>query len=324
MKLLILSLMLALSACATNHGVESSDNKPLRVLGTGSSIEEAKNNGFKTAIEIVVGSVVLSESKTVKDSLIRDEIVKHSTGYVDDYKIINESRVNNQYSLVMDVYVKSSSISKMLLTGSTGYKQINGDKLSTQYNTYKKSKENGDRFLNILLRSYPENSFTIKTKNVEFVTDINRNALVVVPFTVEWNYNFLNSLNEALQVNSDNRDTSINQFVIAVTSKSKNDWIGSTNRHFFNDHYTGIQVNNRLSGSISILFTINDIYDKPVAMQCYNVIDVNGKHIDGTKKMSDKITFNIFQNVNKIKKFDNISHKVMFTGDCVNAILKHK
>ena len=54
---------------------------PIRTQGRGSTFEEAKNEAFRSAIEIKVGSAIVSEQETFNDK-VRDEIVNYSAGYV--------------------------------------------------------------------------------------------------------------------------------------------------------------------------------------------------------------------------------------------------
>jgi hypothetical protein len=61
----------------------------LQVSGEGATLEEAKLNAFRTAIEFAAGSVVVSERESHNYKLVRNEILVYSAGYVTDYKIIS-------------------------------------------------------------------------------------------------------------------------------------------------------------------------------------------------------------------------------------------
>ena len=79
--------MLFLTACAST-GVEKTSGtvgyspEYTRALGTGKTIDEAKTNAFNVAIEIVVGSVVITERQSNNNQLIRDEIIRASSKFV--------------------------------------------------------------------------------------------------------------------------------------------------------------------------------------------------------------------------------------------------
>ena len=141
MKFLSILAMLFLTACASTN-VEKTSN-PInyttgytRVLGTGQTFDEAKANAFNTAIEIVVGSVIVNTKESNNNQLIRDEIVKASAGYVDDYNIISESKTGRGYTLVIDVKVKNSKIAERVLSAGKSETNLKGEALNAQYQTY--------------------------------------------------------------------------------------------------------------------------------------------------------------------------------------------
>ena len=125
MKYLALVIVLVLSACANTptNNQPKVENGYYRVLGTGKNFEEARLNGFQLAVEMAVGSIVVTEKQVTNNILIRDQIVRHSSGYVDDFKIIEQSGSNLRYTVVMDVKVKSSQIAEVIL--GSNYKNGN-------------------------------------------------------------------------------------------------------------------------------------------------------------------------------------------------------
>ena len=62
--------------------------KYIRVVGEGNTIEQAKENAFRTAVQQRAGAVVLSERQSNLGNLSKDNISVFSAGYVDDFKII--------------------------------------------------------------------------------------------------------------------------------------------------------------------------------------------------------------------------------------------
>ena len=94
-RLLCLVVCLVLCACST----VGSDNY-ITVTGTGSTFERAKQDAFREAVQIKVGSAVVSERMSTVDSLVKDDIIVHSAGYVDDFKVLNTSIINGKYQIV--------------------------------------------------------------------------------------------------------------------------------------------------------------------------------------------------------------------------------
>lgn len=258
-KLITILILSLLTACAskpmkTSGSIEGKET--IRVTGVGKDFNEAKRNGFRTAIEIVVGSVMVAERELVNDKITRDDIVEHSAGYVDDFKVINQVSAYNQVTVSMDVTVKNSVIATKLLNRSEPTK-INGDRLSTQYQTYMNERQTGDQFLNTVLKDYPRKAYIVEQGKVDYVVNSNREAVFVIPYKVKWDYKYLTALNEALDKVKDT--PSISNFNtrcmcyltperIVVMSKSPNSFLlGSRETYHFNDGIRADNVRNALS-----------------------------------------------------------------------------
>lgn len=258
-KLITILLLSLLTACAskpmkTSGSIEGKET--IRVVGSGKDFNEAKRNGFRSAIEIAVGSVMVTERELVNNKIKRDEIVEHSAGYVDDYKVINQTTSHSQVSVVMDVTVKNSVIATKLLNRSEPT-NINGDRLSTQYQTYMSERQTGDQFLNTVLKDYPRKAFIVEQGKVDYVVNSNREAVFVIPYKVKWDYKYLTALNEALDKVKDNPSLSnfntrcmcyLTPERVVVMSKSPNSFlIGSRETYHFNDGVRADNVRNALS-----------------------------------------------------------------------------
>jgi hypothetical protein len=63
----------------------------LTVSGTGKTLEEAKSNALRSAIEQAFGAFISSKTEILNDNLVKDEIVSVSNGNIQKYEIISES-----------------------------------------------------------------------------------------------------------------------------------------------------------------------------------------------------------------------------------------
>jgi hypothetical protein len=274
MKYILLAVMLTLTACAsTTEAVKTSSDSPdagvIRVLGTGSTKEEAKNNGFNTAIEIAVGSALLSQKQVRNDKLVRDEIVKYNAGYVDDYKIIDEIKTSGGYSLLMDVHVKSSRIHERLLSGGGDEKNVNGDKLATQYETYVKQQESADKLIDVLIQDWPEKAFTVKQGTQEFSVDKNRNSVLRIPVEMTMNFKFVNAVDEALK--KVNQRKTYSDIKVGVAVKPPDSWlIGYTHGYFFDDIQRVKQFQQGFNNNFQIQVHLKDFKGDLIYSECFD------------------------------------------------------
>jgi hypothetical protein len=83
----------------------------IEVAGQGSNPTEARDNGFRLAVEQAIGSLISSETEVQNGRIVRDEIISYASGFVDRFEII-ETRTTGTGTLVfMRVWVKRSDLS---------------------------------------------------------------------------------------------------------------------------------------------------------------------------------------------------------------------
>ena len=96
------------SVSNSNNIQPPADNKTvtLTVSGTGKSIEEAKLNALRSAIEQAFGTFVSSKTEILKDNLVKDEIVSISNGNIQKYDIISKVEIpDNGYAITLNATV---------------------------------------------------------------------------------------------------------------------------------------------------------------------------------------------------------------------------
>lgn len=180
--------------------MSQANSQPIQVQGVGFTFDEAKTNGLKTAIQVVVGSVILANKEVNNGNLQKNEILDYSAGYIDSYKIISSTNVSNTIVLSMDVWVKSSKISERILGVGNSDSDIDGIRHTIQMNTFIKSKQDGDRLLQNVLHDFPNKAFTISHTNYSIQTDAYRNLYLVMPLEIKWNYNYVVAFTETMNL----------------------------------------------------------------------------------------------------------------------------
>jgi hypothetical protein len=190
---LLLLVCFVLAACASNDTLH-----PIRTTGTGPTIEAAKQNAFRQAIEIQVGVLILSERETTNYQLTKNQILAYSSGYVDDFKIVEQHSIGTWATVTVDVWIASSKLSQMFLYNSKSSGVLEGERHSTQYNSYLQNRKDGDAILNNVLENYPTQAFMITQGFHSFKLDAYRNAMLLIPYDIKWSKNYLTSFKEAM------------------------------------------------------------------------------------------------------------------------------
>jgi hypothetical protein len=289
-----------------------------RVLGTGRTFEEAKLNGFQLAVEIAVGAVVVTEKKSVNNSLVRDQVLKHSSGYVDDFKIIDQSQTNSGYSLTMDVKVKSSKIAEVILdTGDKGNNTFDTQRIIAQYNTIINERNDAERLIDNLLKDYPKNSFIVTKFPSKIVMSSNRDMILHIPYSFKWSDAWIETFLETVGRVSDPKLSSTN--VISVIHKKHKPSMFHDYEEVIlhiDDHKIYDKVYNKVWGAIYIVITLEDINNKVMYVECnykfpsFKAIPTNTAFYSGEAEIT------IYKDSNLFKNFNKVDHaNISFTTD---------
>jgi hypothetical protein len=183
----------------------------VQVEGQGNNINQAKQNGFRNAIEQVVGQVIVSDQEVRGDQLIKDWIGGYSAGYVDDFEILETRQEGNVTVVKMNVAVASSKIAQRMMSSGNKSLIINGERLQAQIDTQLDQRNRGDQLIAEVLTSYPYNAYVVNSGQTEIGLGVRREVYVDVPYEIHWSRFWLEALNETLGV-------------IAVDSKGCNSW----------------------------------------------------------------------------------------------------
>jgi len=109
MKQLILIMSLALSINA--YAQQDDQTATLTVSGQGETIEEAKTNALRSAIEQAFGTFISSKTEILNDELVKDEIVSVANGNIQKFEIISEVQIpNGRYATTLKAIVSVTKL----------------------------------------------------------------------------------------------------------------------------------------------------------------------------------------------------------------------
>jgi len=169
------------------------------VVGYGATEQDARRNGFRSAVELAVGSVIVSDKEASGTELTKDRVGDYSAGYVDNYRILETQRTTDGlYMIRMTVTVAHSGIAERMLVRGQQDMTIDGDRLQTQMESEFDRRSRGDQLILQVLDSYPQNAFTLSSGSTEFKISNRRSPYVEIPATIVMNTAWVSALNEAL------------------------------------------------------------------------------------------------------------------------------
>ena len=251
----------------------------IQVEVTASNFDQAKESGFKLAIQEALGTFVTTEKVIKFDEVTRNDIVTYSGGYIQDFKIIKENRDKLSTTLVMDVWVSESKIANRLLNTSTNKGELDGRKIEAQLSTIVKDKEDAFKLLDIILQDFPSKAFELDIKKTNFQTLRKGTSIVEVPLEIQWSQKYLDSLKEALTLL---RDSDEIRFKSSIGSRIHNDvTVISIGSLIFGDFfYSGIDASfnndemvdlfyNYFNQAPLIKISLNDDFENEIVTNCF-------------------------------------------------------
>lgn len=193
-----------------------SDNKKIyyiEVAGRGNTEQQARDNGFRLAVEQALGTLVSSETEVQNGRIARDEIISYAAGYVDRFTIVSTGRAGNQVEVVMKVWVGRSALADRLLNRSEKSGEVDGARASVQLQTLNQERVTGDALLQQVLSDFPKRAFDIDLKPTDILRQ-NRSAIVEVNFKLSWNRDYLRSMWAALEATGQRTSRPVSTIVV--------------------------------------------------------------------------------------------------------------
>ena len=241
------------------------DATTVTVHGYGVDREAAKKDAFRTAIENVCGTVVLSDREHFRNRTTHDKVISYSSCRVERYSILEE--VHN--GLKVRVTLSDNRLSDRLYSKSNTRNQFDSDKVKAQLDTIKTEQNDGDRLIDEVFRDYPYRAFNLhKTKEPYITIDERRNVLLMVPYDIRWNYNFITALNNMFSM----METPHGRGVINVMAKNPDALVlGHHDKYFIDDLYRLDYLKSKFShNEMRLKIRARDTQGKNVLNICYN------------------------------------------------------
>jgi len=237
----------------------------IEVAGDGDTVEQARDNGFRLAVEQALGTLISSETEVRNGRIVRDEIISYASGYVDRFEIINQQATARGMRVSMRVWVKKSALSDRLLNRSERSGEVDGARASVQLQTLNQERATGDRLLAQVLNDFPRRAFDIEIKPTDVVRQ-NRSAHMEVSFRLGWNQDYLRSLWTALEATS--QKTGRGMTTISVGSGS---WFGGFGGQasFDDDQKWSMLINRMVSARPVVLVTVRGPAREAIYSVCY-------------------------------------------------------
>lgn len=191
LKRYLVAVVLGITALATFAN-------PIRITGIGITLDQAKNDAFRRAIELQIGTVIVSNFELSKNHVVRNEILAYSSGYVENFRILSTSQIGSHVYAELDVWVSTSKIANRILSSGVANKNVNGSLVNEQINTFLGTKQRGGELIKTTFLKFPQTTFDVNVKKYDFMHDAQRNVFVNLQYVINYNENWIAAFRETL------------------------------------------------------------------------------------------------------------------------------
>lgn len=309
------------------------DNKRvyyIEVAGRGATESQARNNGFRLAVEQALGTLISSETEVQNGRIVRDEIISYAAGFVDRFEIVGSRMVDNEVEVTMKVWVGRSALADRLLNRTEQSGQVDGARASVQLQTLNQERATGDAILQQVLNDFPRRAFDIELKPTDVVRQ-NRSAIMEINFRMTWNRDYLRSLWTALEATSQRTSRPA-----ATITLNGGGWFGGFGGTAKYDDAVKLQLlANRMMFSLpTVLVTIRGAGREVLFTSCYLYQELDnqeqgwvtrerfvsfynsGAHVNGIMKLVGRIPIPVSPEV--LSRASSVDMDVVLRNQCPN------
>jgi hypothetical protein len=169
------------------------------VRGIAADPAQAREQGFRLAVQEAVGSLMLSRTEVESGQVRRNEILNYSSGYVDRFEILRQDRdLQGTYSIDMRVWVRRSALADGLFAGQANTNSLDASRAQAGVLTLRQQRTSSDDMLRAVLDQWPESSFKASIKSSGWQLDDLGRSVFVVEIRLDWNEAWLRSVGEVI------------------------------------------------------------------------------------------------------------------------------
>lgn len=184
----------------------SQENKTvtLTVSGTGKTLEEAKTNALRSAIEQAFGAFISSKTEMLNDNIMKDEIVSVSNGNIQKFDVVSQVEIpNNGYAVTLNATVSVSKLTSFVESKGVAV-EFKGSLFAFNITQQDLNEQNEIKIINDMcniIRPLTDKAFDYKLRmgNPYTADGSNNTWKVPIKIDVTVNENFFNIINYFFQ-----------------------------------------------------------------------------------------------------------------------------
>ena len=186
---------------AGSNATPKTDDKTvtLTVTGQGKTIEEAKQNALRSAIEQAFGTFISSNTTILNDKLIKDEIISVTNGNIQKYDVLNETPLpDGSYATILKAIVSVNKLTGFCISKGVTV-EFKGGLFAMNIALQELNEQNEikawNNILNLLKNNFNNFSqYNLTTKNPQLIEKDIYNIPVTIVASLNNNFDLISSL----------------------------------------------------------------------------------------------------------------------------------
>ena len=176
------------------------EQKPLPVIvnGQGRTYWEAREDCVRQALQESLSQLVIADRRIENDKIVRDSILSTMNGFVESFRVLNQSASNGKVEIKAEVQISQSGIENFVLSGGKGSAKIDGNALLADVSRDDLARTSRTEILKRLFDGFPSRAFDVKVAKVS--VDPENRGFILVALQVQANKEFIRNLKGGLKV----------------------------------------------------------------------------------------------------------------------------
>jgi hypothetical protein len=196
----ILLFMMLLASVSVRADEDAEKRQTVVVTGIGITPDKARQNAVRSAVEQVVGAYVKSDTIVQNSTLINDEILSYSGGFVEQTKVLSTKSEDGLYTVQIEAKVVSARIVRKLEALNIATRKVQSDTLVAAAlsgvdadRSKKEERASAGLVMDSVLAKFPQAAYrvTIGEMTVESANADANTAKVNIPISVRWDDDFI-------------------------------------------------------------------------------------------------------------------------------------
>jgi len=205
-SLALASLLAAIIQCGAifDFAAAQSPNVTVTVTGSGASIDSAKSDAVRQALQLTMKQLIIVDRAISGDQILRDKVMSTMNGYIERFQQQDAKRTPNGFTITAEVTVSASRIENFIGITFGGKGEFEGQSLLAEQNRRAAQlraqqlqiQARGEIF-DRLFRGFPSDALDVKFEKMRLsAKDMN---IIEIDFTASFKPSFRNALDGTLR-----------------------------------------------------------------------------------------------------------------------------